>query len=253
MSQPHNVAAWDASSAPAPAADAAVPKPVHPFFVRLSHWLTVIATIALVISGVELIISHPRFYWGEVGNVNTPTVFTLPIPASRATVPTGYAYTLPDQNGWSRSLHFQSAWLMLFVGAAYLLMSLRSGHLVRRLVPAPSDRSWSALRTSIVAHASPDPQEPGRYNVLQRTAYLSVIFILLPMVVWTGLAMAPGFTAVFPASVTILGGHQSARTLHFVSMIGMVAFTIVHVAMVARAGFRRQMRAMLTDIPEGEA
>lgn len=252
MSQPPQSADWATASAVASTAKATTPVPVHPYFVRLSHWLTVIATVALVISGVELIISHPRFYWGEVGNVNTPTLFTLPIPASRATVPTGYAFTLPDQNGWSRSLHFQSAWLMLFVGAAYLLVSLRSGHLARRLIPAPSDRSWHALRKSIIAHSSPELQEPGRYNVLQRTAYLSVIFILLPMVVWTGLAMAPGFTAVFPASVTILGGHQSARTLHFVSMIGMVAFTIVHVAMVARAGFRRQMRALLTDVPEGE-
>jgi thiosulfate reductase cytochrome b subunit len=253
MSQPHNAAAWDVSSAHAPAAEAAAPAPVHPFFVRLSHWLTVIATIALVISGVELIISHPRFYWGEVGNANLPALFTLPIPASRSTVQTGYDFILPDQNGWSRSLHFQSAWLMLFVGAAYLLVGLRSGHLTRRLMPAPQDRSWRALRTSIAAHATPERQEPGRYNVLQRSAYLSVIFILFPMVVWTGLAMAPGFTAVLPASVTLLGGHQSARTLHFISMLAMVAFTVVHVAMVVRAGFRRQMRAMLTDVTKGEA
>ena len=68
--------------------------------------------LALLVSGVEILISHPRFYWGEAGNVHTPPLFKLPIPASRATVPTGYGYVLPDQNGWSRYLHFQSAWVL---------------------------------------------------------------------------------------------------------------------------------------------
>ena len=228
----------------------------HPRFVRVSHWLTTIATIALVISGIELVISHPRFYWGEVGNANTPALISLPIPASRATVPTGYDFVLPDQNGWSRSLHFQSAWLMLFAGALYLLRGIAGGHIARRLVPAAPDRGWRALRASIAAHRQPGggaPQAPGAYNVLQRITYLTVVFGLIPLVVWTGLAMAPAFTAVFPWSVTMLGGHQSARTLHFVTMIALVLFTIVHVVMVAQAGFRRQVRAMLISEPGGQS
>src|SRR5271166_4554492 len=76
--------------------------PRHSAVVRVTHWLTVIAFFALLISGGEIVISHPRFYWGEVGNVMTPPLFTLPIPASRGTVPTGYGYVLEDQNGWSR-------------------------------------------------------------------------------------------------------------------------------------------------------
>ncbi|MBC7842888.1 MAG: cytochrome b/b6 domain-containing protein [Gemmatimonadaceae bacterium] len=225
----------------------------HPRFVRITHWLTTIATIALVISGIELIISHPRFYWGEVGNVNTTPVFSIPIPSSRATVPTGYGFTLPDQNGWSRSLHFQSAWIVLFAGVAYLVAGARSGHVGRRLVPARQDRNWRALRASIDEHRPgrlSAPPAPGVYNVLQRTAYLGVLFVLFPFVIWTGLAMSPGFTAVVPWSVTSLGGHQSARTLHFVSMIALVLFTIGHVVMIARAGFRRLMRAMISGHTE---
>lgn len=223
--------------------------PGHPRFVRVTHWLTTVAWVALVVSGVELIISHPRFYWGEVGNVNTPPLFTIPIPSSRATVPTAYGFTLPDQNGWSRSLHFQSAWLVLLTGAAYLGLGARSSHVARRLIPNRHDRNWRALRDSVVEHqrsAAIANQEPGVYNVLQRTAYLGVLFVLFPLVIWTGLAMSPGFTAVAPLSVTLLGGHQSARTLHFAAMIGLVLFTIGHVVMITRSGFRRLVRTMVT-------
>ncbi len=82
----------------------------HSAVVRVTHWITTLCFLALLVSGVEILISHPRFYWGETGNVLTPPLFKLPIPASRSTVPTGYGYVLPDQNGWSRYLHFQAAW-----------------------------------------------------------------------------------------------------------------------------------------------
>jgi thiosulfate reductase cytochrome b subunit len=87
------------------------------------------------VSGVEVLLSHPRFYWGETGNVQETTLFTLPVPASRSTVPTGYDYVLPDQNGWSRYLHFQSAWLLGVTGMAYLVVGLRRGHFRRNLMP----------------------------------------------------------------------------------------------------------------------
>src|SRR5258708_7673153 len=74
--------------------------------VRITHWITALCFFALLLSGIEVLISHPRFYWGEDGNVLMKPLFALPIPASRASVPTGYRFVLPDQNGWSRSLHF---------------------------------------------------------------------------------------------------------------------------------------------------
>jgi thiosulfate reductase cytochrome b subunit len=84
------------------------------------------------------------------------------------------------------------------------------------------------------------------YNVLQRITYLTVVFVLTPLMIWTGLAMSPALTSVFPALVTVLGGQQSARTIHFFGAVAFVVFTLVHVAMVWRAGFRNRAGAMIT-------
>src|SRR3954471_19050040 len=85
--------------------------PRHAAVVRVTHWITVLSFFALLVSGIEIVISHPRFYWGETGNVLTPALFDLPIPASRSSVSTEYGFVMPDQNGWSRYLHFQAAWV----------------------------------------------------------------------------------------------------------------------------------------------
>jgi thiosulfate reductase cytochrome b subunit len=224
--------------------------------VRITHWLVTIAFFALLLSGTEVLLSHPRFYWGEIGNVNTQPLFTIPVPSSRATVPTGYGYVLPDQNGWSRYLHFQAAWLALFTGVAYVLIGARTGHFRRNLVPVPADRSWRALRSATVEHlrfAASTFSDRGSYNALQRIAYLVVVFVLFPLVIWTGLAMSPGFTAAVPASVTLLGGRQSARTLHLFISIALVLFTLVHVAMIIFTGFSARMRAMITGAAEARS
>jgi thiosulfate reductase cytochrome b subunit len=92
--------------------------------------------------------------------------------------------------------------------------------------------------------------EPDSYNALQRLSYLLVVFVLFPLVIWTGLAMAPAFTGMFPWTVTILGGRQSARTLHFFVTIALVLFTLVHVVMVMIAGFWTRTRAMIAGTRE---
>jgi thiosulfate reductase cytochrome b subunit len=227
--------------------------PRHARFVRITHWLFAIAFFALLLSGLEVVISHPRFYWGEIGNVNTTPLFVIPVPSSRETVPTGYDFVLPDQNGWSRYLHFQAAWLAVLAGLVYVLVGVRRGHFRRNLVPAATDRSWRALRRTIVDHvrfAQTALGDAWSYNVLQRISYLIVVFVLFPLVIWTGLALAPGFTAVLPATVTLLGGRQSARTLHFFATIALVLFTLVHVAMIVLGGFRARVRAMITGVAE---
>ena len=199
--------------------------------------------------GVEILISHPRFYWGETGNVDTRPLFTLPIPSSRATVPTGYGYVLPDQNGWSRYLHFESAWLAVLTGLLYLAFGFFKGHFRRNLLPAPSDLSPRGLASDIARHLRfrrPSEEEAWSYNVLQRLTYLLVIFVLFPLVIWTGLAMSPAIASVIPAAVTVLGGQQSARTLHFFVSGFLVLFLMVHVLMVCLAGFRNRVRAMIT-------
>jgi thiosulfate reductase cytochrome b subunit len=214
----------------------------------VTHWVTVIAFFALLISGAEIVISHPRFYWGEAGNVNTRPLFTLHIPSSRNTVPTGYG-VLPDQNGWSRYLHFQAAWAVVLTGWVYGISSLWTGHFRQDLVPAPADRKWRVFWEVIARYlrrAPPDHAEAHSYNALQRVAYLSVIFLLFPLVIWTGLAMSPAFDSAFPAAVNLLGGRQSARTLHFFVSGFLLLFLVVHVTMVVLAGFKSRMRAMIT-------
>ena len=228
---------------------AEAPRPRHSSLVRVTHWLTTLSFLALLVSGVEILISHPRFYWGETGNIHTRPLFTIPIPASRASVPTGYGYVLPDQNGWSRYLHFQSAWLAVGTGLLYVAFGLFKGHFRRNLLPAPSDRSPRALATAIAQHLRfkrPSEEEAWSYNALQRLSYLSVIFVLFPLVIWTGLAMSPAVASAIPGAVAVLGGQQSARTIHFFVSGFLVLFLFVHVLMVCLAGFRSRMRAMIT-------
>jgi len=240
-------------SACVPSAASAVPTTTvtsrHSALVRATHWITTLCFLALLVSGVEIVISHPRFYWGETGNDLTPPLFKLPIPASRALVPTGYGYVLRDQNGWSRYLHFQAAWVVVLTGLLYTIFGLFTGHVRKNLLPGEADLSWRAFSTAIASHLRferPSEAEAWSYNVLQRLSYLFVIFVLFPLVIWTGLAMSPAFVSAVPAAVTVLGGQQSARTIHFFVSLSLVLFLLVHVVMVWLAGFRSRMRAMIT-------
>ena len=214
----------------------------------MTHWSTALCVCALLVSGVEILISHPRFYWGETGNVLTPALFSIPIPSSRPTVPTGYDYVLPDANGWGRYLHFEAAWALVLTSAAYLLWGFVSGHFRRNLLPGAADRTWQALVRDVKNHLrfARSNEETLSYNLLQRLSYLIVIFAVCPLLVWTGLAMSPAFDSVIPAAVSVFGGRQSARTLHFFLTVLLVVFVLVHVAMVWLAGFRNRMTAMIT-------
>ncbi len=172
--------------------------------VRVTHWINTIGFFGLLVSGIAILLAHPRFYWGETGNVGTPSIIDLPLP-----------FVLTGQTGWGRSLHFLSAWACVLNGSIYFVSSLRTRHF-RKAYPVP-----------------------------QRLTYLLVIVVLFPLMIWTGLAMSPGITSVFPALVTGLGGQQSARTIHFFAADSLVLFLLVHVAMVWRAGFRNQVGAMI--------
>ena len=223
--------------------------PRHPALVRVTHWITTLCFLALLVTGIEILISHPRFYWGETGNIFTPPLFKLPIPASRSSVPTGFGYVLPDQNGWSRYLHFQAAWVAVLTGLLYVISSLFTGHLRKDLLPGGADLSWRGFSLTIASHLRfqrPAEREAWSYNLLQRLTYLFVIFVLFPLVIWTGLAMSPAIASVFPAAVTSLGGQQSARTIHFFVSVFLLLFLLVHIMMICLAGLTNRTRAMVT-------
>ena len=228
---------------------ASAPAPRHPATVRVTHWITAACFIALLVSGLEIVVSHPRFYWGETGSVLTPALFQVPIPASRGSVPTGYDFVLPDQNGWSRSLHFQAAWAVVFAGLAYFLFGLWTRHFSKHLLPDVADLSPQALARVVANHLRfkpPAQAEAWSYNVLQRLAYLAVIFVLFPLVIWTGLAMSPAVVSAFPLTVEVFGGQQSARTIHFFVAVALLLFLVVHVALWVLVPAVVVGRAMIT-------
>ena len=243
------IAAGDAARASASVVPVAMERKRHSAMVRVTHWLTTIAFLALLVSGGEIVLSHPRFYWGETGNVNTKPLFQIPIPSSRKLVPTGYGYTLPDQNGWSRALHFEAAWFAVITGLLYVGYGVFTRHFKRSIIPGKEHLSWRALWASFMKPLrwqKPGPDEADSYNGLQRIAYIVVIFILFPLEIWSGLAMSLGFISAFPWSVELLGGRQSARTIHFFDSVALLLFLIVHIGMVCLAGFRSRTGAMIT-------
>src|SRR5580693_10476432 len=155
-----------AASAVPDTVPAATDTPRHSALVRVTHWITTLCFFALLVSGAEIVVSHPRFYWGETGNDLTPPLFQLPIPASRHLVQTGYGYVLPDQNGWSRYLHFQAAWIAVLTGLLYVISMLFTGHLRKDLLPDKSELSWRSFSTTVASHlrfAKPSQQEAWSY------------------------------------------------------------------------------------------
>jgi thiosulfate reductase cytochrome b subunit len=186
----------------------------------VSHWIATISIAVLAYTGVVILMAHPRLYWGYAGNDLTPALLELPIsPNYHHGGWDGDArtYNIFNKNGWGRSLHFLSAWTLVVPGVLYVAAGLLAGHFRRRF---------------------------SSYGLWQRRAYLAVIFVLAPLIVLTGLAMSPAITAAFPMLLTVLGGHQSARTIHFFSFVALALFVAGHVIMVASSGFVRQMRAM---------
>ena len=226
-------------------------KPRHSFVVRVTHWLTVASFAALLVSGCEIVLSHPRFYWGETGNVMMKPLFNLHLPTSRESIPNGYNFTLPDQNGWSRALHFEMAWLLGLTALVYVLAGIWNGHFRRNLVPRRGERNlrtvWGLL-VGFLHNPFRHNSDEDTYNALQRIVYLFVVFILFPLILWTGLAMSNAFNAAFPLPVALLGGRQTARTLHFFDTIALVLFLFVHLFMITVSGFKNKVWGMIAGV-----
>jgi thiosulfate reductase cytochrome b subunit len=212
----------------------------HPPLVRISHWLNVVAVVVLIMSGLNILAAHPHLYWGVDSSfgdawLSTPTVPDwLLIPQGR---------NLAE----ARSYHFLFAWLFVINGLIYLAYGVISRRFGRRLWPTRED--VRSLPASVVEHARfhfPTDDHARAYNVIQKFAYLAMILIVLPMMLITGLSMSPGFNSIGGILLDLMGGRQSARTLHFISGGLIVGFIFIHVGLVIWTGFANNMRAMIT-------
>ena len=230
---------------------------------RVCHWLAVASFMALALSGFFILMVHPRLYLGHAGNDLMPALLTLPISNNYrpdelhsrfvftelpgAPVSAERNYPLFNQNGWARSLHFLAAWILVVTGAVYFSLGVFSGHLRRDLLPRGRELAPRSLLQDLRNHFPPRAGPAGvglPYGLLQKVTYASVMFVVLPLMVATGLTMSPAVTAAYPMLLDVFGGYQTARTVHFFGFTVLVLFLIVHVAMVIATGFARQLRAM---------
>jgi thiosulfate reductase cytochrome b subunit len=235
----------------------------HRRWVRVCHWLSAAAFITLAVSGFLILMVHPRLYLGHAGNDLMPALLTLPISNNYrpdelhsrvvftevpgAPVTAERNFHLFNQNGWARSLHFLAAWILVVVGATYVAAGFVSRHIPSTLLPRGRELAPRALLQDLKNHLRPVVGAIGAgppYGLLQKLAYTSVMLVVLPLMVVTGLTMSPAVTASYPFLLDVFGGYQTARTLHFFGFAALVLFLLIHVAMVIATGFGRQLRAM---------
>ena len=182
----------------------------HARWVRVSHWILTASILTLAFTGFVVLMAHPRLYWGETGNNLTPALFELPIsrnhrhggwqdrvaffPESGSVVTANRTYDIFNENGWGRSLHFLSAWFLVVPGGFYLLAGMFTGHFRRHLWPRGGDLHPRLLWGDVVDHLHlriPAATGGPTYGLLQKCGYCGVVFVALPLVVVTGLAMSP--------------------------------------------------------------
>lgn len=228
------------------------PAPVirkHRLSTRLWHWTNAVIVFVMIGSGLMILNAHPQLYWGQYGaNFDQPWfrvawIFEGGRVPGWLTIPSNYNLAL------ARRWHLSFALLLGFALLAYMVVSGVNGHVRRKLSPRREELTASHLRHDIREHLAlrfHDPERPGAYNILQKLAYILLIFVLLPLVILTGLTMSPGMNAAAPWLLDLFGGRQSARSLHFIATIGIIGFIIVHLALVILAGPIGEVRSMIT-------
>ncbi len=244
------------------------------------HWSNVVLLATLLMSGLNIFAAHPALYWGKSSYSGVPPILALRGQENDAGEISGITrilghefnttgflgasrdaageltersfpswLTIPDDQwlAMARRWHFFFAWLLVVNGIAFVTYTTVSGHLRRDLVPTGQD--WWSIGRSIIDHLHfrhPTGEAAKHYNVLQKCAYLGVIFFLLPLMVLMGLGMSPALNASFPGWVDIFSGRQSVRTIHFVIAWALVLFVMIHVFMVIVSGFWNNVRSMIT-------
>lgn len=235
----------------------------HRRWIRVCHWSVAASIFILAFSGLVILMAHPRLYWGRVGNDLTPALVQLPISrnykhnqlvqrtpffqGSESPVDAIRTNDIWTKNNWARSLHFLGAWVLVIFSGIYLGAGVASGHFRRHWIPRRRELTAKLLWLDVVNHLRLIIEPAGGgppYGLLQKLSYSALFFVVLPLIIWTGLAMSPALNLGYPFLADALGGSQSARTVHFVCFCLFGLFIAVHVIMVMLSGFQRQMRAM---------
>lgn len=249
----------------------------HALPVRIMHWVNFLCLSVLLLSGLQIFNAHPALYWGEVSHFDDPLlsmearstdagVRGVTVVLGREFDTTGFLgastregvierrafpdwLTVPGPRwlAMGRRWHFFFAWLFVLNGLAYVAWSLWSRHLTRDLVP--TRRDWRSTGRTIIDHAllrRPKGEEAERYNVLQKLSYLVIIYVLGPSIVLMGIAMSPQMDVALGWLLDLVGGRQSARTIHFVIALGLVLFFLVHIFQVLVTGVVNNLRSMIT-------
>ena len=232
-----------------------------PIWLRAAHILNILFLTLLVRSGLEILSSHPRFYWNDACRPGSEWLrFTR-----KSRVP-GEIWTGRDEEvsfsswialpghrnlGLGRHWHFFSVAAWILTGLVYVILLFTMDEW-RRLIPttwAVFPAAWQALRTYVSFHLPP-PGNP--YNALQQLTYAAVIFLLAPVSIATGAAMSPAVAARFPWYTRIFGNRQAARSLHFLSLLAFIAFTAGHTAMVVAHGLPAELGRIVLGVPAGQ-
>jgi thiosulfate reductase cytochrome b subunit len=234
----------------------------HSLPVRITHWINVVALTALLMSGLQIFNEHPALYWGKSSYSGRPAILEVPkaFPFNKPSY-TGQPATIELESkfpSWAtipsgqwlamgRRWHFFFAWVFVINGCVYLAHSLASRHVQRDLKPTRDD--WRGIQRSLKDHLRlrrSHGDGASGYNVLQKLSYLLLIFGLFPLILVTGCAMSPWLDSMLPGWVNLLGGRQSARTLHFIAAFALVLFVLIHVFEVVVTGFWNNLRSMVT-------
>jgi Ni/Fe-hydrogenase b-type cytochrome subunit len=213
----------------------------HRLSVRIWHWVNAVTIFVMMMSGLGIFNAHPMLYWGQYGaNLDTPWLKLDRFPGWM-TIPTDYSLAL------SRHWHLTFAWVLAFGLLFYFIRSLINRHLQKDLALSRSEIAPSHLWADIKKHARFDFSESeARYNPLQKITYSLILFVIMPVIILTGLCMSPGFGGVAPWLTDVFGGRASARSIHFICTGAIAAFILLHVVLVILAGPYNEMRSMIT-------
>ncbi|MBV9249555.1 MAG: cytochrome b/b6 domain-containing protein [Acetobacteraceae bacterium] len=213
----------------------------HAAWVRVTHWINAAVLAVMLMSGLQIFNAHPALYFGLKSDFAHPWLALADGFPKWITLP--HYQDLATGRRW----HFFFAWLFVLNGSVYLALGVINGHIRKGLLP--SRVQLAGVRRAVIDHLKlrfPQGEEARRYNVLQKLTYLLVIFVLLPLIVLTGMTMSPALDSAFPFLLDVFGGRQSARTIHFLAASLLALFTLVHVIMVVLSGLFNNVRSMIT-------